>query len=113
SPTRAVAAAAVAVPPPARAARVRAGAFHGIAYSRGAMSLAAKAVGVASADDVLSRFVARVAETGLSLYPAQEEAILEMCSGKHVILNTPTGSGKSLVATALHFKALSENKISY
>jgi superfamily II RNA helicase len=77
------------------------------------MSLASLAVGVQNADDVLSRFVAHVADKGLSLYAAQEEAILELCSGKHVILNTPTGSGKSLVATALHFKALSEGKISY
>jgi len=57
----------------------------------------------ASPDEILSRFMSFVAASGLSLYPAQEEAILELCSGKHVILNTPTGSGKSLVATALHF----------
>jgi superfamily II RNA helicase len=77
------------------------------------VSLAQLAVGVANADDILSRFVAHVAEAGLSLYSAQEEAILELCAGKHVILNTPTGSGKSLVATALHFKALSEGKTSF
>jgi superfamily II RNA helicase len=77
------------------------------------VSLATLAVGVADADDILSRFVSHVAAAGLSLYPAQEEAILELCSGKHVILNTPTGSGKSLVATALHFKALSEGKTSF
>ena len=51
-----------------------------------------------------------VAATGLELYPAQEEALLELMAGKHVILNTPTGSGKSLVATALHFKALAEGQ---
>ena len=77
------------------------------------MSLATLAAGVANADDVLSGFVSHVAAAGLSLYPAQEEAILELCSGKHVILNTPTGSGKSLVATALHFKALCEGKVSF
>src|SRR5262249_54153448 len=38
--------------------------------------------------------------------PEQEEAILELFAGRNVILNTPTGSGKSLVAAALHFKAL-------
>ena len=43
---------------------------------------------------------------GLTLYPEQEEAILELFAGRNVILNTPTGSGKSLVAAALHFKAL-------
>ena len=34
-------------------------------------------------------------------------------AGKHVILNTPTGSGKSLVALGLHFKALCEGKTSF
>ena len=34
-------------------------------------------------------------------------------AGKHVVLNTPTGSGKSLVATALHFKALAEGQTSF
>src|SRR5690606_41505060 len=52
------------------------------------------------ADQVLERFVAWSAERGLELYPAQEEAILELLAGNHVVLNTPTGSGKSLVATA-------------
>ena len=47
-----------------------------------------------------------MAARGLTLYPEQEEAILELFAGRNVILNTPTGSGKSLVAAALHFKAL-------
>src|ERR687889_323786 len=42
----------------------------------------------------------------LELYAEQEEAILELLGGRNVILNTPTGSGKSLVAAAFHFKAL-------
>jgi superfamily II RNA helicase len=57
-------------------------------------------------DDVLSRFLDYTTHRSLELYPAQEEAILELFSGKNVILATPTGSGKSLVATALHFDAL-------
>jgi len=57
----------------------------------------------ASDDELLTTFLAYVAATGLSLYPAQEEAILELASGSNVILATPTGSGKSLVALALHF----------
>jgi len=65
------------------------------------------------ADQILDRFVSFVSRNGLSLYPAQEEAILELLSGKHLILNTPTGSGKSLVAMALHFKAMSEGKVSF
>jgi superfamily II RNA helicase len=64
-------------------------------------------------DEILSRFVSYVAATGLELYPAQEEALLELMADKHVVLNTPTGSGKSLVATALHFKALAEGRTSY
>ncbi|MBI5381700.1 MAG: DUF3516 domain-containing protein [Opitutae bacterium] len=59
-----------------------------------------------NADAVLDRFLTVAAERGLQLYPEQEEAILELLAGHNVILNTPTGSGKSLVATAFHFKAL-------
>jgi superfamily II RNA helicase len=64
-------------------------------------------------DEILSQFVSYVAATGLDLYPAQEEALLELVAGKHIILNTPTGSGKSLVATAMHFKAMAEAKVSF
>ena len=67
----------------------------------------------AGADELLSRFVSYVSASGLSLYPAQEEALLELMEGKHVVLNTPTGSGKSLVAAALHFKGLAEGKTSF
>jgi superfamily II RNA helicase len=55
---------------------------------------------------LLDQFLERVANRKLQLYPAQEEAILEVFDDKNVILNTPTGSGKSLVATALHFHSL-------
>ena len=64
-------------------------------------------------DEILSHFVGYVSGTGLDLYPAQEEALLELVAGKHIILNTPTGSGKSLVATAMHFKAMAEGKVSF
>jgi hypothetical protein len=55
---------------------------------------------------ILNAFLEHVSKRGLSLYPAQEEAILEVVEGNHVILNTPTGSGKSLVALAMHYKSL-------
>ena len=55
---------------------------------------------------VLDRFLAVVAARGLRPYPEQEEAMLELFAGRNVILGTPTGSGKSLVAAALHFTAL-------
>ena len=62
--------------------------------------------GYATADAMLEAFLAWVGESGVTLYPHQEEAVLEVFSGNHVILDAPTGSGKSLVATALHFKTL-------
>lgn len=64
----------------------------------------------ASPDDVLERFLEYVAERELELYPAQEEALLELLAGKNVILGTPTGSGKSLVAAAMHFAAMSRGQ---
>jgi hypothetical protein len=69
--------------------------------------------GAADPEVILDRFVDWAAEAGFELYPAQEEALLEIMAGRHVILNTPTGSGKSLVALGLHFKALCEGKTSF
>ncbi len=57
-------------------------------------------------DAALTTFIETMAARGIELYPEQEEAILELFGGRNVILNTPTGSGKSLVAAAFHFKAL-------
>lgn len=54
----------------------------------------------------MDRFLESLAERGLEPYPEQEEAVLELYAGRNVILNTPTGSGKSLVASALLYKAL-------
>jgi len=64
--------------------------------------------GPPSSDELLDRFLEYVEERNLELYPTQEAAILELLEGRNVILNTPTGSGKSLVASALHFKSLAE-----
>jgi superfamily II RNA helicase len=61
-------------------------------------------------DVLLGRFLEYVEGRGLRLYAAQESAILELFEEKNVILNTPTGSGKSLVATALHFQALAQGR---
>jgi superfamily II RNA helicase len=57
-------------------------------------------------ETLLDRFLEYVASKSIELYPAQEEAILELYEGNNVILNTPTGSGKSLVALAMHFRSL-------
>ena len=66
--------------------------------------------GEATSDELLGLFLDYVAGKGLTLYAAQEEAILELFEEKNVILNTPTGSGKSLVASALHFASLAHGR---
>ncbi|HEY2405770.1 MAG TPA: DUF3516 domain-containing protein [Polyangiaceae bacterium] len=67
----------------------------------------------ADADAVLAGFLRYAAQAGLTLYPHQEEAILAVLSGSNVIVHTPTGSGKSLVAAAVHFKAIAEGRRSF
>ncbi|WP_419146292.1 DEAD/DEAH box helicase [Iamia majanohamensis] len=59
---------------------------------------------------VIDAVVAWVEGRGMALYPAQEEALLEVVGGAHLILSTPTGSGKSLVAAAAHLAALAEGR---
>ena len=61
-------------------------------------------------DVLLGRFLDYVEGRRLQLYPAQETAILELFEEHNVILNTPTGSGKSLVAAALHFKGVAQGR---
>ena len=59
---------------------------------------------------LLEHFLDFVDSRKLTLYPAQEQAILELYTGRNVILNTPTGSGKSLVAEGLHFQSLANGR---
>ena len=59
-----------------------------------------------SSEEILEQFMEWAESRETTLYPAQEEAILELLDGKNVILNTPTGSGKSMVALALHFDSI-------
>jgi len=66
--------------------------------------------GAITSDVLLGRFLEYVEGRQLQLYPSQEAAILELFENRNVILNTPTGSGKSLVASALHFQSLAEGK---
>ncbi len=61
-------------------------------------------------ETLLEHFLDFVESRKLTLYPAQEQAILELYTGRNVILNTPTGSGKSLVATGLHFQSLANGR---
>lgn len=65
------------------------------------------------ADDVYEAFMGWVESTGRSLYPHQEEALLAALDGDHLIVATPTGSGKSMVAMAALFVALSEGRSGY
>ena len=62
------------------------------------------------ADALFDVFESWTEEQGLTLYPAQEEALIEIVSGANVILSTPTGTGKSLVATGAHFAALARKE---
>ncbi len=62
-------------------------------------------MGFPNPDDAMEAFLGWVADCGLTLYPHQEAAILEVFAGNHVVLDTPTGSGKSLVAVAMHFRS--------
>ncbi|CAN5901747.1 DEAD/DEAH box helicase [soil metagenome] len=64
-------------------------------------------------DDAVTVFLDWGEARGLTLYPAQEEALLEVATGSHVIVNTPTGSGKSLIAAAAHFLALTRGQRSF
>jgi superfamily II RNA helicase len=64
-------------------------------------------------DAVYEGFLEWTIERGIDLYPAQDEAILELASGSHVILATPTGTGKSLVAVAAHAASLARGGRTY
>ena len=66
-----------------------------------------------SSDAILEAFLDYLTAEAIEPYSHQEEAILELYEGKNVILNTPTGSGKSLVALALHFQSLCQSRRSY
>ncbi|HUQ58169.1 DEAD/DEAH box helicase [Lentzea sp.] len=68
---------------------------------------------IADEDELFDTFSHWAAERGLALYPAQEEAVIELVSGANVILSTPTGSGKSLVAIGAHLVAMAGNQRSF
>ncbi|WP_448710532.1 DEAD/DEAH box helicase [Microbacterium profundi] len=71
------------------------------------------ASGAVDPDAVYAAFVEWAEATGIRLYPAQDEAVIEIVSGQNLILSTPTGTGKSLVAVGAHFAALVEGRRSY
>jgi hypothetical protein len=65
------------------------------------------------ADSLYDAFVEWAGEQGFALYAAQDEAVIEIVSGSHVILSTPTGTGKSLVAVAAHAAAVATGGRTY
>lgn len=66
-----------------------------------------------SNDEVLDAFLNYLIESGIEPYDHQESAILELFAGNNVILNTPTGSGKSLVAMAVQYRAVCQGRRCY
>ncbi|WP_105566917.1 DEAD/DEAH box helicase [Microbacterium halophytorum] len=64
-------------------------------------------------DEVYDAFASWAADGGTTLYPAQDEAAIELVSGNNVILATPTGTGKSLVAIGAHAVSLARDGVSY
>jgi len=73
------------------------------------MSLTDRLPDDADPDALFTAFSDWAQEQGFTLYPHQEEALIEIVSGANVILSAPTGSGKSLVATGAHFTALARD----
>ncbi|HQZ00291.1 MAG TPA: DUF3516 domain-containing protein [Propionicimonas sp.] len=69
--------------------------------------------GAADPDALYSAFVEWAATDGLTLYPHQDDAIVDILTGANTIITTPTGSGKTLIATAAHFAALAAGGRSY
>nr|WP_272902208.1 DEAD/DEAH box helicase [Brevibacterium daeguense] len=67
----------------------------------------------ADPDTVFEAFADYCAELGISLYPAQEEAVLAILTGDNTIVATPTGSGKSMVALAALFAGISTGRRSF
>lgn len=66
-----------------------------------------------SAGDALERFLEWMDEQGIEPWSHQEDALMNLAVGDHVILGTPTGSGKSLVALGMHFMAMATGRRAY
>ena len=64
-------------------------------------------------DEALERFLSWCEERGIELWPHQEEALMDLAAGDHVILGTPTGSGKSLVALGMLFLGMAQGRRAY
>ncbi|GAA1005931.1 DEAD/DEAH box helicase [Streptomyces sp. F-3] len=67
----------------------------------------------ADPDALYEAFESWAQDRGLTLYPHQEEALIEVVSGANVIVSTPTGSGKSMIAAGAHFAALARDEVTF
>ena len=66
-----------------------------------------------TADEAFERFLTWCEDRGIELWEHQEEALMDLAAGDHVILGTPTGSGKSLVALGMLFMAMAQGRRAY
>ena len=66
-----------------------------------------------TADEAFERFLGWCGERGIELWEHQEEALMDLAAGDHVILGTPTGSGKSLVALGMLFLGMAQGRRAY
>lgn len=66
-----------------------------------------------TADEAFERFLGWCDECGIELWEHQEEALMDLAAGDHVILGTPTGSGKSLVALGMLFLGMAQGRRAY
>ncbi|GAB3798816.1 DEAD/DEAH box helicase [Humibacter antri] len=66
--------------------------------------------GLGSPDEVFARIAEWAGESGLTLYPAQEESLIGIVSGANVVVSTPTGTGKSLIAVGAHAAAFADGR---
>src|SRR5262249_16883115 len=89
------------------------GAWAGTGTMDSDMTLTDQLPESADPDALYAAFSQWASDQGLTLYPHQDDALIEIVSGANVILSTPTGSGKSLVAVAAHFAALAAGERSF
>ena len=78
--------------------------------SLGALAPAWREGDAISEEEALEMFYEWLAEHEIDLWPHQDEALMSLMVGDHVILGTPTGSGKSMVAIGMMFMALCSGK---
>jgi hypothetical protein len=69
--------------------------------------------GSTDTDALYEAFTSWVQADGIALYPHQDEAVIEILTGAHTVIATPTGSGKTLIGIAAHFHALAAGVRSY